>query len=93
MGEIAFARELTFRAAGEGTGRSADRDRYDLHYLHLFLWDDEENCLVGGYRIGRTDEIMRAHGVNWHFLGLSQLADSKLFKMGVKTGIFETNVC
>jgi putative hemolysin len=63
MDEIAFAREVTFRAAGEGTGRSADRDHYDPHYLHLFLWDDTKHRLVGGYRIGRTDDIIRNHGV------------------------------
>src|SRR6185503_10042881 len=36
--EIGRLRELTFRAAGEGTGKSLDLDRFDGHYLHLFVW-------------------------------------------------------
>ncbi len=63
MQEIAYAREVTFRAAGEGTGKAYDSDQFDPHYLHLFLWDDENQKLVGGYRIGRTDEIVSKLGV------------------------------
>ena len=37
--EIGRLRELTFRAAGEGTGKTCDIDAFDAHYLHLFLWD------------------------------------------------------
>ncbi len=64
MDEIAYAREETFRAAGEGTGFEKDSDRFDPYYLHLFLWDNELNRLVGGYRIGRTNEIVAERGIN-----------------------------
>lgn len=63
MGEIAVARERTFRAVGEGTGRTADSDHFDPHYLHLFIWDHSQSAIVGGYRLGRTDEIVRSKGV------------------------------
>ncbi|MCG3130980.1 MAG: hypothetical protein FLDDKLPJ_01755 [Phycisphaerae bacterium] len=60
--EIGRLREWSFRAVGEGTGREADIDRFDEHYLHLFVWDAGENNLVGAYRIGRTDEILTRLG-------------------------------
>jgi putative hemolysin len=64
MDEIAVAREKTFRAAGEGTGTTYDSDKYDPHYLHLFIWDTEKNAMVGGYRIGETNKIIEALGVD-----------------------------
>jgi putative hemolysin len=60
--EIGRLREVTFRAAGEGTGREIDLDRFDHHYHHLFVWNRKKNELVGAYRIGRTDEILASHG-------------------------------
>lgn len=61
---IGSAREMTFRAAGEGTGKSEDIDAFDPHYLHLFLWDHVRQRIAGGYRIGKTDEIIARHGLN-----------------------------
>ncbi len=61
--EIGVQRELTFRAVGEGTGTSCDLDDYDLHYIHLFIWDSAARKLVGAYRIGRTDELLARQGV------------------------------
>lgn len=63
MERIGVAREITFRAAGEGTGNAVDSDRFDPHYLHLFLWDKEAARVVGGYRIGRVDEIVKQCGL------------------------------
>lgn len=63
MDEIAIARERTFRAAGEGTGLETDSDKFDPHYLHLFIWDRDKNAIVGGYRMGLVDEIVRTRGV------------------------------
>jgi putative hemolysin len=60
--EIGRLRELTFRAAGEGTGRATDLDRFDATYEHLFAWDRREDRIVGAYRIGRVDEIRRSAG-------------------------------
>jgi putative hemolysin len=60
--ELGRLRELTFRAVGEGTGRSADIDVFDDYYEHLFIWNSETREIVGAYRLGRTDEISRRLG-------------------------------
>lgn len=61
--EIGRLREVTFRAVGEGTGREIDLDRFDQHYRHLFIWNREQEHLVGAYRLGTTDDILQSHGV------------------------------
>jgi hypothetical protein len=63
VGEIGRLRETTFRAAGEGTGKARDLDRFDEHYWHLFLWNGERQEIVGAYRMGATDEILAQRGV------------------------------
>ena len=50
--EIGRLRELTFRAAGEGTGKELDVDKFDKYYFNLFIWDREKQNIVGGYRVG-----------------------------------------
>ncbi len=60
--EIGRLREMTFRLAGEGTGKEVDLDIFDAHYLHLFLWDKREQRIAGAYRMGRTDVILKNHG-------------------------------
>jgi len=60
---IAVAREITFRAVGEGTGLNRDSDEFDPRYLHLFLWDKKNARVAGAYRVGLVDEIVREHGV------------------------------
>ena len=62
--EIGRLRELTYRAVGEGTGRDRDIDTFDARYLHLFLWDTSAQCVVGAYRVGRTDAIVESEGVD-----------------------------
>lgn len=62
--EIGRLRELTFRAAGEGTGRSRDLDAFDAYYQHLFVWHRDRRQVVGAYRLARTDEVLRARGVH-----------------------------
>jgi putative hemolysin len=54
--EIGRLREITFRAAGEGTGSSADLDEFDERYQHLFVWNESKREVVGAYRLARTDE-------------------------------------
>lgn len=59
--EISRLREITFREVGEGTNLSFDSDEYDIHYKHLFIWDDEEKRIVGAYRIGLGDVLYRRY--------------------------------
>lgn len=75
--EIARLREMTFRAVGEGTGKSRDMDEYDMYYLQMIIWDRNKQQLVGGYRLGEGDHIFERFGVNGFYT-------SSLFKM--KTG-------
>lgn len=61
--EIGRLREITFRAAGEGTGRQIDLDRFDRTYLHLFVWDRSNRQIAGAYRLGPADRIVPRQGV------------------------------
>lgn len=61
--EIGRLREITFRQAHEGTGKSLDLDRFDPYYLHLFLWNRGRRELVGAYRMGLADYIVNHMGV------------------------------
>ncbi|MEX2403933.1 MAG: GNAT family N-acyltransferase [Balneolales bacterium] len=60
--EIGRLREITFRETGEGTGGSIDLDDFDDKYVHLFIWNNKACELVGSYRLGRTDEIIKNFG-------------------------------
>lgn len=66
--EIGRQREVTFRAIGEGTNNSVDLDRFDAFYYHLFLWDDDEKCIVGAYRMGMGSEIFKKYGIDGFYL-------------------------
>ena len=54
MREIGRLREISFRAAGEGTGLRRDVDCYDCHCFQLVLWDENELEIVGAYRLCPT---------------------------------------
>lgn len=62
LNEIGRLREITFRQAGEGTGKSIDLDRHDEFYTHLFLWDKRSAEIAGGYRLGLTETILPHFG-------------------------------
>ncbi len=68
MVEISRLRELTYRDIGEGTNNKSDQDTYDAYFEQLFIWDDEFQKIVGGYRIGRGDEIMDQLGIEGHYI-------------------------
>jgi putative hemolysin len=63
MLELGRLRETTFRAAGEGTGKASDLDRFDSDYKHVLLWSKLNQELVGAYRLGLTTEILPRRGV------------------------------
>lgn len=53
MKEIGRLREVTFRHAGGGTGKSIDLDEFDLSdhpYKQLLVWNREDREIVGAYR-------------------------------------------
>lgn len=60
--EIGRLRELTFRAAGEGTGAAVDLDWFDCTYLHVVLWKQDTREVVGAYRLGQTDVLLPRFG-------------------------------
>ena len=58
--EIGRLREIAFRAAGGGTGKSMDLDEYDLMenpYQQLIVWNPEAEEILGGYRYLPGDEV------------------------------------
>src|SRR5574344_1848091 len=53
MKEIGRLREIAFRSAGGGTGKSMDIDEFDTMdncYKQLIVWNPEEEEIIGGYR-------------------------------------------
>lgn len=66
--EIGRLREITFREVGEGTNNSIDIDKFDNHYHHLFLWDNDAKKIAGAYRMGLGSKIFAAYGINGFYL-------------------------
>ena len=53
MKEIGRLREIAFREAGGGTGKSMDIDEFDICencYKQLIVWNPEAEEIIGGYR-------------------------------------------
>lgn len=78
--EIGRQREISFRAVGEGTGREIDLDRFDEHYLHLFAWSRKSRELIGAYRLGLTDELLAAGGIERLYTASLFAYKAKLFE-------------
>ena len=60
MQELGRLREITFRDAGGGTGKSIDIDEFDISekpFRQLIVWNPVENEIVGGYRIEHGKDI------------------------------------
>ena len=62
MEEIGRLREITFREVGEGTNKDLDIDNYDKYYNQLFIWDNEQETIVGAYRLGMGADIITKYG-------------------------------
>src|SRR5712671_6570494 len=78
--EVGRLREVTFREAGEGTGKSRDLDRFDNYYWHLLLWHKTKRELVGAYRAGDTTEILAAHGIEGLYTSTLFRYDARVFE-------------
>ncbi|MBQ9285462.1 MAG: GNAT family N-acetyltransferase [Bacteroidaceae bacterium] len=58
--EIGRLREIAFRAAGGGTGKALDLDKFDTMeepYKQLLVWDPDAEAIVGGYRYLLGSEV------------------------------------
>lgn len=75
--EIARLREITFREAGEGTNLSCDRDEFDIHFKHLFIWDETKQQIAGAYRLGLGDLLYKRYKKKGFYL-------NTLFKIKVE---------
>ena len=81
MLEIGRLREVTFRAAGGGTGKACDIDHFDTDsvcYKQLIVWNKEEEEIVGGYRFIRCGDVLDYNKQE------AKLATSGLFKFSEK---------
>ena len=60
--EIGRLREIAFRDAGGGTGKSVDLDKFDLSenpFQQLIVWDPKEEEIIGGYRFIKYSDLKR----------------------------------
>lgn len=76
MLEIGRLREISFRFAGGGTGKSIDVDEFDKGlncYKQIIVWDPRGKEILGGYRYIVANECSARH-----------LATSELFKFSDK---------
>lgn len=81
MREIGRLREITFRNAGGGTGKSLDIDDFDIAdapYRQLIVWNPEDKEIVGGYRFIKCRDAERDEN------GAIQLATTELFEFSDK---------
>jgi hypothetical protein len=81
MREIGRLREVTFRQAGGGTGKSLDIDDHDIAdapYRQLIVWNPEDKEIVGGYRFIKCNDAPRDSK------GVVQLATTELFEFSEK---------
>ena len=61
--DLGRKREEAFRSIGEGTNLARDIDSFDKTYKHLFLWDKQQKRIVGAYRVGLGNEILKRDGI------------------------------
>jgi hypothetical protein len=81
MQEIGRLREIVFREAGGGTGKSVDIDEFDTCdncYKQLIVWNPDEEEIIGGYRY--------LEGSKWEYDDKGQpiLATSHMFHFSEK---------
>lgn len=81
MREIGRLREIAFRTAGGGTGKSCDIDEYDTMNppcRQLIVWDPEAHLILGGYRFITGKDIK----IDEH--GHPRIATSHMFNFSQK---------
>jgi hypothetical protein len=81
MREVGRLREITFRDAGGGTGKSIDVDEFDtmeIPFQQLIVWDPVENEITGGYR------FIHGRDIQCDQKGCSHSATAELFTFSGK---------
>ncbi|WP_428035872.1 lysophospholipid acyltransferase family protein [Amphritea sp.] len=88
MREVGRLREVSFRCVGEGTGEKLDLDRYDSHYRHLILWDEEELEIVGAYRLAEAWRMNNSEDDQLYSSTLFNYSPSmqQFFEQGIELG-------
>ena len=66
--EITRLREITFRELNEGSGEACDTDHFDATYTHLFIFDHKNEEIIGAYRMGQTDLLLKDGDVSKLYL-------------------------
>lgn len=77
MREIGRLREMTFRAAGGGTGKDCDIDEYDTMATpcrQLIVWNPELKLILGGYR------FILGHDIKIDDNGVPMIATAHMFR-------------
>jgi putative hemolysin len=80
LGEVGRLREITFRGAGEGTGKTSDLDAFDRYYSHILLWHKTKRELVGAYRAGNTAKILAERGIGGIYTSTLFRYDERFFQ-------------
>ena len=76
MREVGRLREIAFRMAGGGTGKSCDIDEFDLMEppcRQLIVWDPNDKMILGGYR------FIIGPDIRMDALGRPRIATSHMF--------------
>jgi putative hemolysin len=66
--EITRLRELVFRQYDEGSGEECDTDEFDDTYLHLFIYNQTDGEIIGAYRMGQSDVLLKDGDINKLYL-------------------------
>ncbi len=77
MREIGRLREISFRAAGGGTGKDCDIDEYDTMTppcRQIIVWDPDSDQILGGYRYITGENIRKNPD------GTPRIATSHMFR-------------
>ena len=81
MREIGRLREITFRDAGGGTGKSVDIDEYDTcenPYEQMIVWDPNDMEITGGYRFIECKKAL------YDSNGMPFIATTELFNFSIR---------
>lgn len=89
MQEIGRLRELSFRTAGGGTGKSTDIDELDTipyGYKQLIVWDPASKEILGGYRFIICDSENPKYLSTEHYFSFSDEFRSRYLPHTIELG-------